>query len=379
MSPSDAQMAGAYGELTKEQIDIIGEINNVSMGSAATALSNIMGKKVTITSPRVEAGSREAIEKLQQIPSVGVLISYTSGVVGTDFLVLRQSDAEEIVRVLMGGEVPGEEDFGELHISAIGEVMNQMMGSAATALSGFIGKSVNISPPSAFILTDENKREKLKFLYDSIGELVFVKFLFHVEDMFESELYVIMTRTFSIEMVNAMLASMGLSVPEPASSQSASPPPVPPQPVPPRTVPQQSVPPQPVPPQPETSRPMTQPVVNRIPVDQAAASMQAAPTIVRPAILPSFEPQTPSMNGDEEANFELIQNVPLELSVEVGRARKLVREVIDFSVGSIIELDKQAGDPVDIIVNGQLIAHGEVVVIDESFGVRVTEIINNEK
>ena len=369
MSPSDAQMAGAYGELTKEQIDIIGEINNVSMGSAATALSNIMGKKVTITSPRVEAGSRETIEKLQQIPSVGVLISYTSGVVGTDFLVLRQSDAEEIVKVLMGGEVPGEEDFGELHISAIGEVMNQMMGSAATALSGFIGKSVNISPPSAFILTDENKQEKLNFLYDSIDELVFVKFLFRVEDMFESELYVIMTRKFSIEMVNAMLISMGLTASEPASPQ-----PVPPQPVPPQPVPSQ-----PAPPQPAYSQPMSQPVINRTPADQAAASLQAAPTIVRPAILPSFEPQTPPMNSDEEANFGLIQNVPLELSVEVGRARKLVREVIDFSVGSIIELDKQAGDPVDIIVNGQLIAHGEVVVIDESFGVRVTEIINNEK
>ena len=379
MSPSDAQMAGAHGELTKEQIDIIGEINNVSMGSAATALSNIMGKKVTITSPHVEAGRREVIERLQQIPSVGVLISYTSGVVGTDFLMLRQADAEEIVKVLMGGEVPGEEDFGELHISAIGEVMNQMMGSAATALSGFIGKSVNISPPSAFILTDENKEEKLKFLYDSIDELVFVKFLFHVEGMFESELYVIMTRDFSTELVDVMLRSMGMALPQPEPAQSAPSRQVPPQTASTRPASTQPVPAQPAPPQPVPARPAETPILSQSPAEQAAAGLQAAPTIVRPAVLPSFEPRSLPISGDEEANFGLIQNVPLELSVEVGRARKLVREVIDFSVGTIIELDKQAGDPVDIIVNGQLIAHGEVVVIDESFGVRVTEIVNTDK
>jgi flagellar motor switch protein FliN/FliY len=369
--------------LTQDQIDIIGEVSNISMGSAATALSNIMGKKVTITSPQVQVGSRAAIEQVEKVPSVGVIISYTEGILGKDILLIRQKDAVEIAKVLMGEEMATAE-FGELQISGIAEVMNQMMGASATALSNFIGETVNISPPTAFMLTEENKNENLGFLYDQINEIIMVRFLFEVEDTIKSDIYMIMSHDFSIQLVNAMLKTMGMETP--ASQQ----PPVPQQPV----LEQQPA----VPQQPAASRPagsavgMTpglaavaaQAAAERAAAEQMAAQQAAAAraaviapapaTTVRPVTLGSFD-QEPPLTSAEASNFDLIQDVPLELSVEVGKATKLVREIIDLSVGAIIELDKQAGDPVDVIVNGQLIAHGEVVVIDENFGVRITEII----
>jgi len=358
--------------LTANNIDIIGEVSNISMGSAATALSNIIGKKVTITSPLVEIGTQQTIDNIQIISSIGVMISYTEGLIGKNFLVLREADAVKIVKVLMGDAVSDDEEFGEMHISAISEVMNQMMGSSATALAGFIGKPVNISPPSAFIITEDNKKEKLSFIYDNITESALVKFLFSIEDMFESEIFIIMSKEFSLELVNVMMKNMGIDflselqdIPVQSFPEPELPAPSPVQPTPIR----------------ETQYEKAnegQAALDVQPARQvAAASQYAVQTPVRPAILPNFEPQQLSTN-EFNANFELIQDVPLELSVEVGRAKKRVREVVDFSVGSIIELDKQAGDPVDIIVNGQLIAYGEVVVIDESFGVRVTEIVSKK-
>ena len=76
-------------------------------------------------------------------------------------------------------------------------------------------------------------------------------------------------------------------------------------------------------------------------------------------------------------DVELIKDVPLEVTVELGRATKTIHEILDFAPGTIIELDKVAGEPVDVLVNGKFVAKGEVVVIEESFGVRVTEIIKD--
>lgn len=394
MSPNEIDL-GAQEELTQDQKDIIGEISNISMGAAATALSNIIGKKVTITSPNVELATMESIDGIQRTPSVGVIISYTEGVVGKDILIIKQADATKIVNVLMGGMMPEDAEFDELHLSAMAEVMNQMMGSAATALSDFIGRSVNISPPNAFILTDDNKAEKLSFIYDQLNGIVLVRFIFSVEDMFESDIYMIMTHEFTDELIRIMLQNMGIAdmteVGEEmrtVQSPQVSAPPVAPMPTP-EPVTSPVMPAQPVypdvEPQMAPAQPMQppypqNPVVYGQDVRQEQAAAMRAPvmqTAIRPAVLPSFDPAD-NLTPDEAANFELIQEVPLELSVEVGRARKLVKEVIDFSVGTIVELDKQAGDPVDIIANGQLIARGEVVVIDESFGVRVTEIINKK-
>lgn len=77
----------------------------------------------------------------------------------------------------------------------------------------------------------------------------------------------------------------------------------------------------------------------------------------------------------QQENIDLIMDVPLEVTVELGRTTKSIQEILDFAPGTIIELDKIAGEPIDVLVNGKYIAKGEVVVIEESFGVRITEII----
>lgn len=378
--------------LTQEDIDIIGEVSNISMGSAATALSNIMGKKVTITSPNVEQGDTETVKSIQRVPSLGVIISYTEGVVGKDLLIIKKEDAVKLVNTMMG-EMPDEE-FGEIQISAIAEVMNQMMGSAATALANFLGKAVNISPPNAFMLTEDNREEKLKFINDEANNVVLVRFLFKVEDVLESDLYMLMTKEFTQELVEAMMKSIGLGEDEaPQPAPPAPQPPVEPQPqqpeqpqyyAPPAAGPQapRQAPPQQqyyappaVPQQQYYGQPQAPQFYPPASAQSAAAAVPLMKTQVQPVKFSSFDSRPP-LEPAEKSNFELIEDVPLELSVEVGKAHKLVKEIVDFTVGSIIELDKQAGDPVDVIVNGQLIAHGEVVVIDESFGVRITEIID---
>ncbi|MFO7160005.1 MAG: flagellar motor switch protein FliN [[Clostridium] cellulosi] len=407
-------------ELSQQDKDIIGEVSNISMGSAATALSNIMGKKVVITSPTVEIGTEESINKIERVPSLGVTISYTEGVVGKHLLIIKKSDALEIIKALMGEEMVSDE-FGEIETSAIAEVMNQMMGSAATALSNFLGRTVNISPPTAFMLTEENRMEKLSFIYENANNVIMVRFLFKVEEILESDLYVLMTREFAEELVDAMIKNLGLNdagAENNAPAQETS-------------EPQQSA--VDVKPPVQQNAPQSQPAAAQYAPQVQPAAAQYAPQVQpaaaqyvpqgQPAAAPQYIPQSqpaasqyppqyynpasaqaaasaampmtaaapmsqvktvrfasfdsaPPAEPADKSNFELIQDVPLELSVEVGKAHKLVKDVIDLTVGSIIELDKQAGDPVDVIVNGQLIAHGEVVVIDESFGVRITEIID---
>lgn len=338
--------------LTQNEIDIIGEVCNISMGSAATALSNIIGEKVSISSPIVEIATRETINKIQTISSIAVKICYTSGIIGSDMLVIRKKDVMKIVNRLMG-EVVSEEDFGEMQLSAIGEVMNQMMGSSATSLAKFLDKSIDISPPEVYELTEENKEVILGFINDDLQNLIFVKFIFKVENVFESDLYTIMTREFGEELVRAMMKNYGQEQ-EPiivAPAPKIAPPPVAP------------------------------PIRTYEEVAATSASARVENNNVRTQVYPiklqSFDAPV-NLQPQEISNFGLIQDVPLEISVEVGRAKKMVKDILELSSGSIIELDKQAGDPVDVIVNGQLIAHGEVVVIDESFGVRITEIVSKK-
>lgn len=101
---------------------------------------------------------------------------------------------------------------------------------------------------------------------------------------------------------------------------------------------------------------------------------------IYPVQLTDFdESQVYTSADSKNTNLNLLMNIPLELSVEIGRTKKRVKDILDMRHGTIVEFDKQANDPVEILVNGQLVAKGNVVVIDDCFGVRVTEIISNEE
>ena len=112
-------------------------------------------------------------------------------------------------------------------------------------------------------------------------------------------------------------------------------------------------------------------------VQTCALPISEQPVNVQPAQFSAFSGGT--VGGYPAENIGLIMDVPLEVTVELGRTQKSISDILDFGPGKIIELNKIAGEPIDVLVNGKYVAKGEVVVIEESFGVRITEIVNAAK
>ncbi len=391
--------------LTDEQKDAIGEISNISMGTAATTLSTLLNQTVNITTPKVTYMNWQELADSYDKPCVFLQISYTSGLDGNNVLVLKERDVKIITDLMMGG--PGnvsDEPIGELHLSAIGEAMNQMMGSAATSMSSMLGKKIDISPPIANLvdLNDNNKKDIPEFLQK---RFVKVSFRMTIGTLIDSEIMQLypfdfarhLYETFMHDAVSGMTTSTKEAQPE----QQASEPAPQPQPV------QQPAPqPQPVQQPAPQPQPVQQPAPQPQPVQQPQQMAGAVPpqgyamppqgyamppqgyamppqgyampsqnyenVNVQPA---SFQPFTGGNALPGHENIDLIMDVPLEVTVELGRTTKSIKEILEFAPGTIVELNKIAGEPIDVLVNGKYVAKGEVVVIEESFGVKITEIV----
>ena len=377
------------------ELDAIGEIMNISLGSSATAVSNMLDHRVDITTPSVEVVPVEEFSLGELNPAIGVEIKYVSGLEGSNIMLLKRSDVKVIVDILMGTTTSDEEfELNELTISAVCEVMNQMMGAASTALSDFLGRPVNISTPQSFTLDnlEEFKQEHFK---SDMGPLVVVRFMLGIENMLQSEFVNVM----SVNLARELLAGFGieLSAEEHAEASGAAPAPAAAPAVEPSggKLSQEEI---------ERlmggmgaapAAPQTQP-----PAAPAAAPPQQAygcppqsappyggqpacrpdPRVInaRPVQLPALD--VADRLGEEQAqNLELIMSVPLEISVEIGRTRRKVEDILTFSKGSLVVLDKLAGDQVDLFVNGLCVARGDVVVIDDNFGVRITEVLKRSE
>lgn len=358
--------------LTDEQKDAIGEISNISMGTAATTLSTLLNQTVNITTPKVTYMNWQELADSYDKPCVFLQISYTAGLEGNNVLVLKERDVKIITDLMMGG--PGnvsDEPIGELHLSAIGEAMNQMMGSAATSMSSMLGKKIDISPPVANLvdLNDSNKKDIPEFLEK---RFVKVSFRMTIGTLIDSEIMQLypfdfarhLYETFMHDAVSGMTTSTKEAQPEQQASEPA------PQPQPvqqPAPQPQQmagAVPPQgyAMPPQGYAMPPQ----------GYAMPSQNYENVNVQPA---SFQPFTGGNVLPGHENIDLIMDVPLEVTVELGRTTKSIKEILEFAPGTIVELNKIAGEPIDVLVNGKYVAKGEVVVIEESFGVKITEIV----
>ncbi|CCZ27483.1 putative uncharacterized protein [Firmicutes bacterium CAG:194] len=359
----DPQPAATEEILTDIEKDAIGEIANISMGTSATTLYSLVNRKVNITTPTVSIANWKNFIDEQEKPCVFIQIKYTEGLDGANILIMRERDVKVITDLMMGGDgsnIDGE--LGELHLSAISEAMNQMMGSSATSLSSMLGRMIDISPPEASlvnILENKNGADIAPFL---AGDFVKIEFRMQIEDLVDStimQLYPIdfAKSLYKIFMEQQMGTSAAPAQPDPAPQPQSVPAPQPqPDPAP---QPQPYVPPQAEMPQ------MPQ-------MQQAMPQMQQAN--IQPAQFQAFNTQMPQQMASQE-NIGLIMDVPLEVTVELGRTKKSIAEILDFTPGTIIELDKIAGEPIDVLVNGKFVAKGEVVVIEESFGIRVTEII----
>lgn len=356
-------------KLTEMETDVIGEVMNISMGAAATAMSTILDKKVNITTPRIETLPVDAFEFSYLEPVIGVLIKYVEGIDGTNILLLRQEDLKKILGHLLSMDPSEMVELDEISMSAICEIMNQMMGSAASALASFLGQVVNISPPEILDTT-----ENVKELFSLNGEsLVSIKFNLSIDGLVESEFISAMDPPLAKEIVKRSLgASEVQAEPElPAEPNPAAAPAVPSEPAP-AAQPVQEAPaaPQQMTPQPSA---YTAPAETRSPAVEQTPKQQvhAAPYTYKPL----GGEKTAAELGIDDNNLELIMSVPIQITVELGKTKKKIKDIAELTVGNIVELNRQAGDQVDVVANGRLIAKGDVVVVDDNYSVRITEII----
>ncbi|MET3207706.1 UNVERIFIED_CONTAM: flagellar motor switch protein FliN/FliY [Paenibacillus sp. PvR008] len=392
--------------LTPLEQDALGEIGNITFGSAATALSTLLGQKVDITTPKVSIITRSEFETTFPRPHVAVHVNYVDGFEGINSLVIKKRDAQVIADLMLGGEGnPVDEELNEIHISAVQEAMNQMMGSSATSMSTMFNRFVNISPPGIDIL-DPMHGDGVSSLPDE-QTLITVSFRLLIGDLIDSTLMQLLPVHFAKKMVSILMNGGEDDEQPQASAQqvaATAPPEVPQQ----TEIPQQQ-------PAPTYQQP---PVAAQVPVQppqdagygqqqppmypqDPGYGQQGAPGYGMPGGVPPQAPygaphhygSIPGRNVNvqpvqfsnlqsgafaqvDENNLNLLMDIPLRVTVELGRTQKQIKDILELSQGSIIELDKLAGEPVDILVNNKLIAKGEVVVIDENFGVRVTDIVS---
>lgn len=397
MAAANEPVEGSTGDLSDMERDAVGEVANIVMGSAATALSTLLGRKVEITTPVVQLTDPDRFRQEYPLPYLLVNVEYVVGLAGSNVLIIKERDASVMVDLMMGGDGQAPPvDLDEIHLSAISEAMNQMMGSASTAMSTILKERVEISPPTVEMVnlaTDELK--------GSVGQkgqtLVKVAFRMIIEDLVDSEIMQLIPLDLARNMVRNLMAEMTDSEPvqEPPAmstpdfsdvSGSFEIPEIPDLPNFPEMpeIPAMPTMQQPVAPAPAQVAAASEPMMmggqsgygmfGAPPVQNQARNVAQGPGVpVQPV---QFAPLQSNYQPKEIANIDLIMDVPLQITVELGKSRKTIREILALGPGSVVELDKLAGEPVDLLVNGKLLAKGEVVVIDENFGIRITDIIS---
>lgn len=337
--------------------DTIGEIGNISFGSSATALSALLNQKVEITTPVVTAISKETLSELFPHPHVIVHVKYTEGFEGSNLFVITIEDAAIIADLMLGGdgESPNQE-LSEMHTSAVQEAMNQMMGSASTSMSTLFNRRVDISPPDVEIVSF--KEQATNNYVPNVEHLISITFTLKVGNLIDSKLMQLISVPFGKGYASALLEG---------HTSAAEPPDMEP----------------PIVEEPIRGNQQRTGLTSQInetarPNQQIGSSLKpATEQMVEKAVFSNFEKT--KLPDSEMGNLDMLLDIPLEVKVELGRTKKTIRDILSVTQGSIIELDKLAGEPVDVLINDRLIAKGEVVVIDENFGVRITDIISKKE
>ncbi len=372
-SPADTGSDSGQELLTDKEKDAIGEIGNISMGTAATTLFSLVNRKVEISTPVVSYANWSDICEAYEKPCVFIRIGYTVGLDGSNILVLKEHDVKIITDLMMGGDGSNTDgELGELHLSAISEAMNQMMGSAATSMSSMLNKVIDISPPQADLIDLQQTLDESSIDEFLAGEFVKISFRLEIGDLIDSNIMQLYPISFAKEMCASVTQTMQEDVEATAGAMAESNPA--PQPTPqaaPEAAPQMA---QPMMGAPMMGQPMMGQPMMGAPMMGDMSQMYAQQQVnVQPAQFQAFSGSVPVGYGPE--NIDLIMDVPLEVTVELGRTSKSIKEILDFTPGTIIELNRIAGEPIDVLVNGKYVAKGEVVIIEESYGIRITEIV----
>jgi len=329
--------------------DAIGEIGNISFGSSATALSTLLNQKVQITTPTVSLVNRQQLADEFPHPYVSIQVYYTEGFTGSNILVIKQSDASIIADLMIGGDGSNPQDLGEIQISAVQEAMNQMMGSAATSMSTVFNKKVDISPPAIDLLNVQEGKGTESILEEEL--FLKVSFRLTVGNLIDSQIMQLLPIEFARELIDQLMHTEEQVVEEVVAPSQE---------------------------EPKPQKPSTQSEPAPAPVTPPQTEPKKEPKQVnaKPVEFASFEPQ---QVHTDVSNLDMLLDIPLTVTVELGRTKRSIEKILELSTGSIIELDKLAGEPVDILINNKKVAKGEVVVIDENFGVRVTDILSQSE
>lgn len=346
-------------ELSPEKIDAIGEIHNITMGAAATAVSNLLNAKVWITTPQVSVGKAKEQNYPSLEPAIHIKIEYIKGISGSSLLILKQSDVQMILNQLMGMPLVLRDDFefDEMNISAVCEVMNQMMGASSTALSKLIDTVIDISTPEAVISNEKNKILELKEVKPD-DYVCSISFNLTIDGVINSEFITILTLDLANEMAERMLQTYNDNLQTYSDTTNAAV----------EQVLNSNIP---------SVEKISQENKNSInDSNEQRERLNTSNSTVGTSFINSLA--NSSFSKEQLDNLKLMMNVPLNVTVKIGSAREKVKDLLEYSKGTIIELDKHANEPVDVIVNGNLIAKGDVVVVDDSFAVRITEIVNSK-
>lgn len=358
--------------LSPEETDALGEIGNICMGTAATTLFTLLNHKVLITTPKVEALTWEQFINTITDDLTAVSVDYTEGFRGSNLMILKDHDVKIIADLMMGGTgAYAEGPVTDLHLSAIAESMNQMIGSSSTSMAQIFNKKIDISPPQALKM-----EANLEDIFGPKGDIVKISFRLQIEEnIIDSELMQVLPIQFAKELIAGLLnqeqiATEEVAAPQPIENKSEVS----------SSVVQTATQPTMVQPEPKLPPIMEQPYTTNDPnyygetYHKSVNNIRADVDVQTPQFQ-SFD-NRPKVYPKE--NMDLLMDVSLEVSVELGRTSRKIKEILEFGPGSIIELNRLVGEPVDVLVNGKFVATGEVVVIDENFGIRITDIINPE-
>lgn len=327
--------------LSDVEKDLLGEVGNISMGSASTALSTIISQQVNITTPVVSVNQLSKIKEEFTVPYVALEVRYISGIAGKNLLVMKINDAAVIANLMMGGNGILEEEkteLSELELSAVSEAMNQMIGSAATAMATMFAREINISPPTSKLWEDASHPQDMS----EDEPLVKVSFSLNIGDLVDSSIMQLISMETAKKIVSIMMGEEEVATTSTAPAPEVQ--------------------------MPDIKAPEAPPVV----------ATPTKPSSDVEVLHADFQPLAPTQgHSHAPKNIDLILDVPLEISVVLGKTKKNVKEILSLGTGSLIELDKLAEEPVEILVNGKKVAYGEVVVVDENFGVRITSIVSS--
>ncbi|UJL47947.1 flagellar motor switch phosphatase FliY [Virgibacillus sp. NKC19-16] len=340
---SAEENVGDIYDLSSLEEDTLGEIGNISFGSSATTLSMLLNQKVEITTPHVSIVQKKEVEQEHTFESVRILVHYTKGLIGKNVFIMKKEDAAVISDILLGGDgTSPENELNDIHLSAIQEAMNQMMGAAATSMSTVFNKKVDITPPSI-----TNKENAASFIEEEA--YVKVSFQLRVGNLIDSRIMQLIPFHFAKELVDQVLNQETENETEVKIESPEK--------------------------QNESGMQRDQPIEeNNTSVQYLGNAMDQNNATIQEATFSEFNQV--ELNKTEQRNLDMLLDIPLKVTVELGRTKRNIKDILDLAPGSIVELDKLAGEPVDILVNEKLVARGEVVVIDENFGVRVSDVIS---